>query len=84
MDEAVSYALGIAEGDRRDGVSRLTEREIQVARLVAGGLTNGEISARLRISARTVDAHVEHIRNKLGLRTRAQIAVWTHERLGTA
>ena len=53
-----------------------------MARLVAAGLTNAEAAARLRISDRTVDAHVEHIRNKLGLRTRAQIAVWAHERLG--
>ena len=84
MDEAVRYALGTANGERPGGVARLTDREVQVARLIAGGLTNGEVAGRLRISARTVDAHVEHIRNKVGLRTRTQIAVWAHERLGTA
>ena len=57
---------------------------MQIARLIAGGMTNGEVAQRLRISERTVDAHLEHIRNKLGLRTRAQIAVWAHERVGTA
>lgn len=82
MVAAVRYALGESGGDHRDGTTRLTDREIQVARMIAGGLTNAEIAQRLRISNRTVDAHLEHMRNKLGLRTRAQIAVWAHERLG--
>jgi DNA-binding CsgD family transcriptional regulator/tetratricopeptide (TPR) repeat protein len=84
MQDAVRYAVGDAPVDRKNGHSLLTDREVQVARLVADGLTNGEIAQRLRISERTVDAHLEHIRNKLGLRTRAQIAVWAHERVGTA
>jgi len=54
-----------------------------VAQLIAEGLTNPEIAARLKMAERTADAHVEHIRNKLGLRTRSQIAVWAHERLGS-
>jgi non-specific serine/threonine protein kinase len=83
MEAAVAFALGRAE-ERRDGGTRLTDREIQVARLIASGLTNGEVAGRLRISERTVDAHVEHIRNKLGLRTRTQIAVWARERVGTS
>lgn len=84
MEEAIRFALGERRDDHRDGKSRLTDREIEVARLIVSGLTNGEAAAKLRISERTVDAHVEHIRNKLGLRTRAQIAVWAHERLGDA
>jgi DNA-binding CsgD family transcriptional regulator/Tfp pilus assembly protein PilF len=84
MDEAVRFALGGPAVERHGAGSRLTDREIQVARLIAGGLTNKEIAQRLKIAGRTVDAHVEHIRNKVGLRTRAQIAVWAHERLGTA
>ena len=84
VEEAVAFALGQTARARHDGSIRLTGRESEVARLIAGGLTNGEIAARLRISERTVDAHVEHIRNKLGLRTRTQIAVWAKERLGTA
>jgi DNA-binding NarL/FixJ family response regulator len=55
-----------------------------VATLIAEGLTNTEIAARLKMADRTADAHVEHIRNKLGLRTRSQIAVWAHERLTKA
>ncbi len=84
MPEAVRFALGVLSSDRPDGPVRLSDREVQVARLIAEGLTNGEVAGRLGISERTVDAHLEHIRNKLGLRTRAQIAVWAHERVGTA
>jgi non-specific serine/threonine protein kinase len=54
----------------------LTTRERQVAALVAHGLSNRQIAARLVISTRTASNHVEHIFNKLGLRTRSQIAVW--------
>jgi non-specific serine/threonine protein kinase len=54
----------------------LTERELEVARLVVSGLTNRQIAQRLVLSVRTVDAHIDHIRNKLSLRSRAQIAAW--------
>jgi hypothetical protein len=47
-----------------------------VAVLVAQGLTNKEIAAQLVISERTAATHVAHILDKLGLRTRAQIAAW--------
>jgi predicted ATPase/DNA-binding CsgD family transcriptional regulator len=52
----------------------LTARERQVAGLVAEGLTNKDIAARLIVSKRTVDAHVEHILGKLGYSSRLQIA----------
>src|SRR5437660_2042528 len=55
----------------------LTKRERQVAVLVAEGLTNHDIADRLVISERTAETHVEHIRNKLGVRSRAQVATWT-------
>jgi non-specific serine/threonine protein kinase len=58
------------------GGCRLTAREHEVARLVAHGLTNHEIADALVVSVRTAEAHVEHIRNKLGVRTRAEIAAW--------
>jgi class 3 adenylate cyclase len=48
-----------------------------VAVFVAEGLTNRDIADRLVISDRTVETHVEHIRNKLGVRSRAQVAAWT-------
>ena len=55
---------------------KLSRREREVARLVAEGLTSREIGQRLFISERTAEGHVEQIRNKLGFRTRAQIAAW--------
>jgi predicted ATPase/DNA-binding CsgD family transcriptional regulator len=84
LQEAVDYAIGAAPVAIRANGSPLTGRETQVALLVAEGMTNPEIAKRLRMADRTADAHVEHIRNKLGLRTRSQIAVWAHERLGKA
>jgi DNA-binding CsgD family transcriptional regulator/sugar lactone lactonase YvrE len=56
--------------------SRLSRREMEVARLVAEGLTNRDIAGRLFISERTVDGHLEHVREKLALNNRAQIATW--------
>ncbi len=55
---------------------QLTPREKEVAALVAGGLTNREIAARLVISERTAEGHVEQIRNKLGFGSRSQVAAW--------
>jgi DNA-binding CsgD family transcriptional regulator len=54
----------------------LTARERQVVGLVAEGLTNKQIAARLVITERTAESHVEQIRGKLGLHNRAQIAAW--------
>ena len=48
-----------------------------MAALVAQGLSNGQVAAMLVISARTVETHVQHIMDKLGFRTRAQIAAWS-------
>jgi pimeloyl-ACP methyl ester carboxylesterase/DNA-binding CsgD family transcriptional regulator len=59
------------------GGGPLTPRELQVADLIADGHTNAEIARTLGVSVRTVDSHVEHVRTKLGVRARAQIAVWT-------
>ncbi|MEU7488844.1 LuxR C-terminal-related transcriptional regulator [Streptomyces sp. NPDC042319] len=66
----------VPRGRDRAGTGRpgeLTNRERQVAALVAEGLTNKEIAERLVVSKRTADAHVEHILNKLGLNSRRQI-----------
>jgi len=57
-------------------VLALSARELEVARLVAAGMTNREIAAELTIAPKTAAAHVEHIRAKLGVSRRAQIAVW--------
>jgi ATP/maltotriose-dependent transcriptional regulator MalT len=53
----------------------LTEREREVLALVAAGKTNGEIGTVLAISARTVQKHLEHIFQKLGVETRTGAAV---------
>src|SRR5215470_5472789 len=56
---------------------QLTAREREVAALIAEGLSNPDIAARLVISARTAETHVQHIMVKLGLTARAQIAAWS-------
>ncbi len=63
----------------------LTRREEGVSMLVARGLTNRQIALELCLSERTVDRHVANILGKLGLASRAQVAVWVTERrmLGT-
>jgi pimeloyl-ACP methyl ester carboxylesterase/DNA-binding CsgD family transcriptional regulator len=58
---------------------RLTGRELEVAGLVAEGLTNQAIARRLSIAPRTAEAHVENIRRKLQVHSRAQIAAWATE-----
>ena len=58
---------------------RLTGRELEVADLVAQGLTNQAIARRLSVAPRTAEAHVENIRRKLQVRSRAQIAAWVTE-----
>jgi DNA-binding NarL/FixJ family response regulator len=78
-DAAVALALGDsapAAPPGRMGPALLGRREADVARLVADGLSNKQIGARLFISERTVDSHVRSILNKLGVNSRAQIAAW--------
>ena len=52
----------------------LTPRELQVARLIAGGRSNKNIAAQLVISQRTAETHMERILTKLGFTSRAQVA----------
>lgn len=56
--------------------SQLTRSEIKVARLVAEGLTNREVAARLFLSPHTVDSHLRHIFSKLGLSSRVALTRW--------
>jgi pimeloyl-ACP methyl ester carboxylesterase/DNA-binding CsgD family transcriptional regulator len=59
--------------------ARLTGRELEVAQLIADGLTNHAIARRLAVAPRTAEAHAENIRRKLEVRSRAQIAAWVTE-----
>ena len=77
---AVLAAAGHREEPRpRDLPAGLTARELQVVRALVLGLTNEEIAVRLRISAKTVGHHVQHIYQKAGVRSRAAATVWAFE-----
>jgi predicted ATPase/DNA-binding CsgD family transcriptional regulator len=81
LTAALEYALADAPDQawRAGPGPGLTRREAEVAVLAARGLTNRDIAARLCLSVRTVEAHVDHILTKLGFRTRTQLAAWAHE-----
>ena len=75
-DEAIAYAQR-GRGERKrpsSGWDSLTPTELEVVRLVSEGLGNKDVGARLFISPRTVQTHLTHVYNKLGLTTRMQLA----------
>lgn len=84
FEDAVAFALDPEHSSepyrrepRGDGLSA---RELEIARLVADGLTNREVAARLGVAVRTIDSHLEHVRTKLGVGSRAEIAQWVASR----
>ncbi|MCS7475625.1 response regulator [Umezawaea endophytica] len=72
------YATRIRPGDGTTGGGSLTPRELEVLRLIAGGLSNGEIAATLVISQETVKTYVSRILTKLDLRDRVQAVVYAY------
>jgi DNA-binding CsgD family transcriptional regulator len=86
LDDAVAYCLGDTArpakrlAQVRSGSAELTRRELEIAQLVARGLTNQQIAATLVISPRTAEGHVQRILDKLGFSSRARIAPWLADR----
>ncbi len=72
-------ALGALMAVQDATTSPLTDRELQVLRLLADGHTNAEIAHRLYLSLRTVEAHRGQLRTKLGLETRAELSTYARE-----
>jgi two-component system NarL family response regulator len=62
--------------DQNGGAPRLTDRELEVLRLIAQGMSNKEIAAHLVIAQNTVKNHVRNILEKLQLRTRTEAATY--------
>lgn len=86
VDDGIAYALGelpapAAPSSEQDTV--LTARELEIAELIAEGLSNRQIATRFTLSVRTVETHVQHIMLKLGFRSRTQIASWLAQQHAT-
>ena len=77
--EALAYALEEAAGSAEPTTGErqpMSERELEVVAPVAAGFTNRAIAEKLFLSPRTVEKHVEHVMDKLGVGSRAEIAAW--------
>jgi DNA-binding NarL/FixJ family response regulator len=77
--DQVARRLPAPVSARPDELDSLTEREHEVLRMLANGLSNAEIAAALVVSEATVKSHVSHILSKLGLRDRVQAVIYAYE-----
>jgi non-specific serine/threonine protein kinase len=79
VEEAMACGLEVAAADAGETSAYLTGRQLEVAELVAGGLSNKEIAGQLRVSVRTVEKHVDDSLRRLTLHSRAQLAAWLRD-----
>ena len=88
-DEAIAFALDEKKPTRIEArvdarqVTPLSKRELEIARLIADGMSNKEVASRCFLSERTVETHVSNILNKLGVNSRVEVAGWVARELSS-